>query len=194
MQEVWRDIPKYEGLYQVSNCGQIRSLDRVVRGGYAGSYVRKGALKKQSADEEGYLNVCLYKDGKPNMFRVHRLVAEAFIPNPENKPEVNHKDSRTDNNCADNLEWCTRSENMLHAYDKGKATPHSKLSQARSISIEKRSIPVKCLELNRTFSSMAEAERITGVSIEMIRYSLRNNKAVYNKQYTFIKEGTKNEN
>lgn len=150
-------------------------------------------MKKQNYDDDGYLNICLYKEGKPNMFRVHRLVADAFLPNPENKPEINHKDTHTDNNHVSNLEWCTRSENMLHAFRHGKATPHSSLSAARSISIEKRSIPVTCIELNRTFPSMTEAERVTGVALEMIRYSIRNKIAVCKKQYTFIKEDDKNE-
>ena len=74
--------------------------------------------------ESGYFGMNLYSNGRGYPKRVHRLVAETFIPNPENKPEVNHKDGNKQNNSVDNLEWVTRSENMLHAYSTGLNKPH----------------------------------------------------------------------
>lgn len=107
MQEVWKDIEGYEGLYQVSNLGRIKSL------------CREGCFLGVFYNRKGYARCRLYKDGKGRNFRVHRLVAMTFIPNPDNKPEVNHIDGNKRNNCVTNLEWVTSSENHVHAYVTG---------------------------------------------------------------------------
>lgn len=102
----WKDVPGYEGLYQVSNFGEVRSLF------YRGR--KKIQLLKPAQDKKGYLHVNLYKDKKAHMAQIHRLVAMAFIPNPNNFPVVNHIDWNTQNNRVDNLEWCTVSYNNQH--------------------------------------------------------------------------------
>jgi len=124
MEEVWKDIEGYEGIYQVSNLGRVRSLDRLVpaacalsKGKQVVNYLRKGKiLTDHWAGPKGaeYKYVGLSKDDKPKYCRVHRLVACAFIPNPDNLPEVNHIDEDKSNNRADNLEWVTRRENEHH--------------------------------------------------------------------------------
>ena len=106
MEEIWKDIPGYEGLYQASNLGKIRSI-----------YRYKKILKQYK--NYGYLHVQLFKNKKQKYSRVHRLVAQTFIPNCENKPYVNHKDGNKQNNCVDNLEWCTAKENTHHALENG---------------------------------------------------------------------------
>lgn len=106
MQEIWKDVKGYEGLYQVSNLGRVRSLDRVVKASYNSTMLKKGKILKQQKNENGYLYVFLTKDKKEKNCRVHRLVAEAFIPNPLKLPQVNHKDENKLNNCVENLEWC----------------------------------------------------------------------------------------
>lgn len=180
--EIWVDIEGYEGMYQISSYGNVRSLDREVHGGYAGTYIRKGAAKALTPDFDGYLSVSLHKDGKDKVFRVHRLVASAFIPNPDNKLEVNHKDLDKTNNHVDNLEWVTRSENEKHAYATGAAKPHAKLAYSRSISIAKRSIPVYCVETNTTYPSMAAAGRATNTDIELVRQSILHGRTVHSQR------------
>ena len=114
--EIWRPVRDFEGLYEVSNLGLVRSVDRTVRGANAmsDSYPinRKGRVLKQSMATNGYLFVVLCKDGKHTHTNVHRLVAETFIPNPDNLPEINHKDENKSNNVVSNLEWCDRSYNV----------------------------------------------------------------------------------
>jgi len=119
MEEIWKEIKGYEGQYEISSHGNVRSLDRVITGYSQGrSCFIKGRVKKQY-DTNGYLGLSLCKDGFNRSFRTHRVVAEAFIPNPENKPEVNHKDGVKTNNRVENLEWNTHSENIKHAHNTG---------------------------------------------------------------------------
>ena len=106
MTEEWRDIKGYEGLYQVSNLGNVRSLHW-----YGGDTIKNRALVNHTT---GYLMVSLSNKKKCKPFLVHRLVAEAFIPNPNNYGFVNHKDENKQNNCVDNLEWCTKSYNAIY--------------------------------------------------------------------------------
>jgi hypothetical protein len=101
--EEWRDIQGYEGLYKVSNFGHVLNCKRLT------------FLKPASSYKGDYLKVSLFKDGKGRSISVHRLVAQAFIPNPDNKPQVNHIDNNRQNPRSDNLEWVTAQENLRHA-------------------------------------------------------------------------------
>lgn len=110
MKEIWKDIEGYEGLYQVSNLGRVRSLDRKVW-----NYTKKGRILKPHSNGHSYQNVSLHKENKTEKhLYIHILVAKAFLPNPDNKTEVNHKDFNKLNNRVDNLEWVTRDENKQH--------------------------------------------------------------------------------
>lgn len=111
MQEEWKDIVDFEGLYQVSNFGRVRSLDRVVKRGVSGSLLVRGQILKPQISK-GYYYVRLCNSGFWKSILVHRLVAQAFIPNTHDLPEINHKDENKLNNCSHNLEWCTRQYNV----------------------------------------------------------------------------------
>lgn len=117
--EVWKDVKDYEGWYQVSNLGNVRSVDRTIIQGSRYDHeinrkIKGKTIQPCSAGTE-YLVVYLVKNRKRKRCYVHRLVAEAFVENPLNKPQVNHIDYNKHNNKACNLEWVTRSENMLHS-------------------------------------------------------------------------------
>jgi DNA gyrase/topoisomerase IV subunit B len=109
MKEIWKDIPGFENKYQASNLGRIKSLKD------NHNKLRKKILF-QASDQKGYLHVCLHIKNKGKTYRVSRIIAKLFIPNPENKPQVNHKDGNKKNNNVANLEWNTGSENIKHAF------------------------------------------------------------------------------
>lgn len=112
--ELWKDIEGFEGYYQISNKGNVRSVNR-----FDGVHDRQGSLIRQNLKHNGYLQVGLRKHGKRKWFGVHRLVAIHFIENPDNKPQVNHIDGNKLNNTVENLEWVTGRENQRHAIKMG---------------------------------------------------------------------------
>lgn len=137
--EIWKDIKGYEGLYQVSNYGRIKSLARIVIGKNNSIRIVKEKILKLHKDTIGYFDVTLSKNNKIKRILVHRLVTEAFIPNPLSLPEVNHKDGNKQNNYFVNLEWCTKSNNQKHAYKnklqvraKGENAANSKLTNTQA--------------------------------------------------------------
>lgn len=120
-EEIWADISGYEGKYQVSNLGRVKSLNY--------SHTCKEKILKHKKNRYGYLTVNLCSNGKLKMFSIHRLVAQSFIPNTNNLPEVNHKDENKENNCVENLEWSTRKYNLCYG------TRIERISKALSIKV-----------------------------------------------------------
>ena len=147
MKEIWKDVKGYEGLYQVSNLGNVKSLDRVVeheKGNLTKRNLKGDILKIRTI--HGYAYITLSKDNKLKSYRVHRLVAQAFIPNPNNYPTVNHKDENRLNNRVDNLEWCTQKYNNDYSGTREKAVNANKKK-------------VRCIETGEIFDSTADAAR-----------------------------------
>ncbi|HIT38246.1 MAG TPA: HNH endonuclease [Candidatus Onthousia faecipullorum] len=117
--EIWKDIKGYENYYQVSNYGRIKSKARIRKGKQKQFYLTKEKILCAHVNKKrGYVQILLTKEGKQKLYLCHRLVAETFIPNPNNYSEINHIDGNKQNNYVKNLEWCTHSENIKHAYNK----------------------------------------------------------------------------
>ena len=109
----WSEIPGFEGQYEVSNDGIVRSWR------YGKKHLESPRILRQKTDKYGYLTVTLQRDGEKRYFTVHRLVAAAFVPNPKGKPQVNHKNGIKKDNSFEDLEWATNAENIRHAFDTG---------------------------------------------------------------------------
>lgn len=154
-EEIWKSIIGYEGLYEVSNVGRVRSIDRIVfQQGRNQKY--RGKIMSPYLNNTGYFCVRLSKNNKKRTFTIHRLVATAFIPNPNNYPCVNHKDETPKNNNVENLEWCTNEYNVNY----GTATFR------RAVKMGKRVAQYdKNGKLVATFYSVNEAERGTNIKI-----------------------------
>lgn len=161
--EIWKDVVGYEGLYQVSNLGGVRSVDHVAqikRGNQEFTALHKGKILTPLVRQHGYLCVQLYGRGghaTKNMrtLSVHRLVAEAFIPNPKNLPEVNHKDECKTNNCVENLEWISHIDNTRY----GTAISRRAAKQYNGKTSKKIAQYTRDGELVRIFPSLHEAGR-----------------------------------
>jgi len=162
MIEIWKDIDNYKGYYQVSNFGRIKSLRR--RNILNSCWIKERILKCWLTNKLGYLQVVSYKY-KRKQYYCHRLVAKAFISNPDNKPEVNHKDGNKENNRVINLEWCTSKGNMHHAdiilgiNCKGENLVYSKLTVSDILQI--RESKLKHKELAKIYS--VSQPRITAI-------------------------------
>lgn len=166
MPEVWKDIPGFEGKYQISSFGRVKSVDRIIPHKTHGTWHIKERILKphlNGPSKSKYPTVHLHT-GKGNMtcLAVHRLVAEAFIPNVNNLPQVNHIDGNKCNNRADNLEWVTGQDNVTHAWTNGLCTNIVTAKQK----------PVINLDTGERFDSLADAERSFGKSFGSISHAL----------------------
>lgn len=174
--EIWNDIPGYEGLYEVSNMGRVKSVSHEINITWNGKTVIKPikekiiALRKQNG---GYLIANLSVGGKRKECTVHRLVAKAFISNPNNLEEVNHIDGNKENNSVENLEWCNRSDNLKH--------------RARVLGQRGNAKKIKCLETGMIFEAIKDAAKWAGVTDSAIYIALRIGGKRKSGGYTWIR-------
>ena len=173
MEEIWKDIKGFEDKYQVSNLGRIKSLKDK-----NGKYREK--ILKQCITQKGYLSIYLSLESKKYTYTIHRLVAQTFIPNTENKPQVNHIDGNKSNNIVSNLEWCTNSENQKHAWEHG-------------LSVNKGQKPVGAYDINDnlilSFNSIEEAAKYFNkkrVNIDNALHHKQNQKTAYGYVWKFL--------
>lgn len=143
----WREVNGNDN-YIVSDAGSVRRV---------GSDVDHSVR-----DSKGYLTVDLYKDSKRSTCRVHRLVAEAFVPNPDDKPHVNHKDGNKHNNRATNLEWVTRKENCKHAWENGLAKPSYGMLGKKNPNGGRKGRPIRIIETGDVYNTLKECEEAIG--------------------------------
>lgn len=160
---IWKSVKDYEGLYEVSNTGKIKSVTRKRKFG-KGYRIFEGKELKLQNDKDGYKKISLHNNVKRKRFFVHRLVAIAFINNQEGKPVINHKDGNKQNNHVDNLEWVTNSENDIHAFKTGLRQPNCGGTSKEVVQYD--------LDGNKIgeYTSISEASRINDISIQMISY------------------------
>lgn len=170
MEEIWKDIPNYEGIYQISNLGRLKSLRAFCS--FTKKYFHKEKIVKGKLDKAGYVMVGLCKEGKTKYCRIHRLVAQAFIPNINNYPMVNHKDENKSNNNVNNLEWCTCLYNNTYG------------NKNKNISNPIIQYDLKGNYIN-DYKSISEASRQTGICHATIIYALKHTEGVTHN-YKFI--------
>lgn len=152
--EIWKDIIEYEGLYQISSHGRVKSMKRkAINGKGILRTVREKYLKL--IEQRGYLYAALYKDGVSKWYLVHRLVGNAFIPNERGLPFINHKDENKHNNHVDNLEWCDRK------YNNSYGTHNERVAKARMLPVVKLDMEGRYI---RTYQSAKDAEIDNGLS------------------------------
>lgn len=154
--EIFMDIPHFEGMYQVSNLGRIRSCDRIICNGC----FMEGKIMKPSKTDKGYLRIDLHKNNTKTTFQVHRLVAMVFIPNPQNKPCIDHINGIKNDNRAENLRWCTNRENVYFSMENNSRHIFTPEESTSSRKVAKLDIKGNTIEI---YPSVSEAARLNGI-------------------------------
>ncbi len=174
MQEIWKDIEGYEGFYQVSNLGRVRSIDHTIHRTDGTTAFYRGRILVPVGSP--YLHVCLSKGPKHKQVRVHRLVAQAFIPNPNGYRQVDHIDCDKKNNRAENLRWCTTQENTRYAQENGLLNgnfDYSKVSEENKLAMKIHLMVPVIRDDGKRYASVHEAADELGVTHGAISHVLR---------------------
>jgi hypothetical protein len=173
MEEIWKDIKGYDGFYQVSNLGRIKSMSRLIGRNHKTKQPER--ILKQYKNYKGYMQLSIGKAHK--LYLIHRLVALTFIPNHEHKPQINHINGIKNDNRVENLEWCTNQENNYHATNTLKINRKTMLGKYGHNKNSKKIIQLtKSGEIIKTFLSIRHAEKVLNISHGRIRECLQNPK------------------
>lgn len=170
MKEIWKDIPEYEGLYQASNLGKIKRVDRYAKCFISNQHKSNVATKKHlkekilkcKVDKDGYYGISLHKDGKTKYFRVCRLIAMAFMPSNDKALQINHKDENKRNDCVDNLEWCTCK------YNQNYGMRNKKISKSRMRKVYKYDLQGNFIEEFESINSAAKSVNKSFSNISLV--------------------------
>ena len=165
--EFWADIEGYEGFYEISHLGRVKSLRRTIMRTNNRKQTFKENILKPVLTSKGYLTVNLHKVGKVKTFKIHRLLALSFIDNPDNKPQVNHIDGIKTNNRLNNLEWNTSSENTQHAYNNSLLLPRKGIKHHMSKITEKQVLEIRASK-NKTHQQLADDFQLSRQTIGKI--------------------------
>ena len=165
-EEIWKSVEDWEGLYEISNHGRIRSLDRIVNKSNGGRYFHRGRVLVAHPNSKGYPNVVLNhaETGRSHNARIHRMVAKAFIPNPDNKPHVNHIDANKSNARASNLEWVTPAENCQHSWRLGRGHTNIMPGSSNALAKLNEELVYNCRQRYLTGTTVKEMSVEFGVS------------------------------
>ncbi len=169
--EVWKDIKNYEGNYQVSDLGRVKSLARIVESRKGVFHNKKQIILKTFKNGDGYLKYKLCINGKEKSVIAHRLVANEFLENPLNKPQVNHKNDIKDDNRVENLEWVTSSENVIHSLANNLKIPQKGSEHGMSKLTEKEVLEIRAIGRTKT---LKEVGKIYNVDLSLISLILLN--------------------
>lgn len=173
--EIWRDINGYEGNYKVSSLGRIMSCQKYVKGRWGKYVLKKSKIMRQVIGKNGYLHLNLYTGKKPHTFDVHRIVASAFLKKNNDFDDVNHKNGNKKDNRVDNLEFISRSENLIHRY--------RELKQS-AVGSKK----VICIETNKEYETETEAAKDIGVSKSSIGTAIKKNYRCKGLHFRFMRD------
>lgn len=166
LKKQWREIKGYEGKYIISNYGEVISLPRYKQNNSKLQYVEPKEIIRYVNKRNGYVYVQLWNNATYRSIRLHKLVAQTFIPNKDNKLQINHKDGNKQNNKMDNLEWCTNKENIIHAHKMGLANNNNQKIKVNQYDLKGNFI--------RSFNSILDASKETRVSMGNISLCINN--------------------
>ena len=175
--ELWKDIKDFEGLYQISNLGNIKSLPKKHNLKNGHSYIQKEQILKPFKNNKGYLQIALVKNGKHYKRQVHNLVATTFIENPNNYIEINHKDENSTNNIVSNLEWCNSTYNNNYGNCK------RKISEANSIKINQYDLQDNFIKQWNSMKEASETLKLSRGNICLCCEGIRNKTGGYRWRY-----------
>lgn len=174
-QEVWKDIPEYEGNYKASSLGRVMACEKIVKGRWGNNAKKQSKIIKQVLGKNGYLHLNLYKNRKAKTFDVHIIIANTFLTKKNNNDDVNHKNGNKTDNRVENLEFITRSENLIHRY--------KKLKQP-AVGSKK----IICVETKKEYETETAASNEFGVSKTSISTAIKKNYCCKGFHFKFLRD------